>query len=401
MIRVLLLLFAFWIHGCVLYLAALTAGALLFRKKSNELPAPLQMLVLIPAHNEAGQIGATVASVFSCNYPRELFEVMVLADNCTDNTADEALAAGALVVERVQPENPGKGQALDWFLRTQSVQYASADALVFVDADTRVSPLFLDEFCKSLSHPDTDVVQGYYGVSNPDENWRTSLTYAALCVFHHLRPAGREYWGGSVGLKGNGMAFRREVLERHGWPALSVVEDLEFSLLLLLDNVLVRFNPNARVYGEMAATRVQADAQRRRWEGGRYAVLKQYAPRLLRNFFQTPCFRLVDALLDLLTPPLTLLVLGELVLLAGAALFWPGLQYANLLSLFLVICYVGIGLALEKAPLRIWYSLAISPFFVIWKIVVYVGIPFVRKAGWTRTLRSKEMDGRKEHHDNE
>ncbi len=396
MIRVLLFCLAVWVHGCVAYLTLLTVGALLFRKKSSRDAAPLNLFVLIPAHNEAGQIHATVTSIMQSVYPRDCFKVSVLADNCSDGTAVEAKQAGALVVERNQPENPGKGQALDWFLRNQKAAFASCDGLVFVDADTQVSPVFLQEISDSLQHPEVRVVQGYYGVSNPDASWRTALSYAALCVFHHLRPAGRAHWGGSVGLKGNGMAFRRLVLERYGWPAHSVVEDLEFSLLLLQDDVLVHFNPEARVYGEMAATRAQADSQRRRWEGGRIALLRGQFGTLLRRILRQPSFRHADALLDLVTPPLTLLVLGELLLLAGAALFWPAMQYVNLASLALVCGYVAVGLLLEKAPGRIWISLAMSPLFVLWKTVLYLSMPLVRRTGWIRTLRSGEMDNPKE-----
>ncbi len=404
MVHVLLLVLAVWVHGCVAYLVMLTAGALLFRKKSAPMSDPMPLLVVIPAHNEAGQIGDTVSWLLQCDYPRECFDVAVLADNCSDATAEEARQAGAFAVERTQPDNPGKGQALDWFLRTRlpgMPEFDKAEALVFVDADTRVSPLFLREMSRSLQHPEIRVVQGYYGVSNPGESWRTALAYAALCVFHHLRPAGREFWGGSVGLKGNGMGFRRTLLQRFGWPAHSVVEDLEFSLLLMQEGVLVHFNPDARVYGEMAATRQQADSQRRRWEGGRFGLLKKHGWPLLRQWLREPRFRHADALLELLTPPLTLLVLGELVLLAGAALFWPGMQYVNLISLGLLCVYVSVGLLLEKAPLRIWISLAMSPFFVLWKIVLYAGMPLARRTGWIRTLRSGELDRSKERQDSE
>jgi 1,2-diacylglycerol 3-beta-glucosyltransferase len=114
---------------------------------------------------------------------------------------------------------------------------------------------------------------------------------AALLAFHHVRPAGRNRLGGSAGLKGNGMAFRTAILGKYGWPAHSVVEDLEFGALLLLDGILVHFNPDAIVRAEMAATRKQAESQRKRWEGGRLEILGRLAPSLLRAWIARRQFR--------------------------------------------------------------------------------------------------------------
>ena len=139
---------------------------------------------------------------------------------------------------------------------------------MIVDADTLVCKAFLSELSASLSHPDVSAVQGFYGVANPRDSWRTALSAAALAVFHHIRPAGRNVIGGTAGFKGNGLALRTQLIVQYGWPAFSIVEDIEFSLLLLLDDILVHYNPAAVVYGEMATTGSQASSQRMRWEGG-------------------------------------------------------------------------------------------------------------------------------------
>ena len=131
-------------------------------------------------------------------------------------------------MERNQPENPGKGQALDWFLRNQKAAFASCDGLVFVDADTQVSPVFLQEISDSLQHPEVRVVQGYYGVSNPDAScvrlYRTRRSASFTTSVGRARPL-----GGQRRPERKRHGFQAPGAERYGWPAHSVVEDLEFS----------------------------------------------------------------------------------------------------------------------------------------------------------------------------
>jgi cellulose synthase/poly-beta-1,6-N-acetylglucosamine synthase-like glycosyltransferase len=209
------------------YLLLVAGAAYFFRKKVVYKGAPLRLAVVIPAHNEEAGIGATVGRLLESSYAADRFAGFVIADNCTDRTGERAGRAGARVCNRVDPEKRGKGQALDWFLRTQRAAYRRADGIVMVDADTLVERDFLGEIAASLRHPDVLAVQGYYGVSNARVHWRAGLLSAAFHVFNHLRPAGHNRLGGTAGLRGNGMGFRTKLL-RHGWPAHSIVEDHEF-----------------------------------------------------------------------------------------------------------------------------------------------------------------------------
>jgi len=378
------------------YLLILTGAAWGFRKKVGVVSdPPPKIAVVIPAHNEDGGIAATIASVQRCAYPAAAYEIMVIADNCTDATAAVAQAAGATVWIRVDPERRGKGQALDWFLRQWGAAAQEYAAVAMIDADTQVSPAFLAEVAASLAHPEVQVVQGFYGVANPQENWRTALATAALYVFHHLRPAGRNRLGGSAGLKGNGMAFRTALLQRWGWPAHGIVEDLEFSLMLLQDQVLVHYNPEAAVYGEMARTRHQAGVQRQRWEGGRWQMVRTYAPRLLRQWWRERHVALLDGFLDLVTPPLALLVaatgalgLAGLALCPAAALLpWGCLAGQGL--------YVAAGLWLRRAPWRVWLYLGAAPVFILWKLPIHLASMGRRFTGtWQRTPRQAEAEKR-------
>ncbi len=378
--------------GISLYLTALTVAAFLFKKRTDENALPLKLAVVIPAHNEALQIRATIEAVTRSGYPENCYQVIVIADNCEDETASVAEDAGAQALVRSDAIRRGKGQALDWFLRERHDAYESCDGIVIIDADTLVDENFLREVSASLSRQEVHVVQGYYGVSNATENWRTALMSAALAVFHHVRPAGRNRLGGSAGLKGNGMAFRTSVLEKYGWPAYSIVEDLEFGARMLLDGTCVHYNPDAIIWAEMAVTRKQAETQRRRWEGGRYEIFGKYAPALLKMWIKQRRFCYFDGFMDLLIPPLSALVLALFILLFTALWLFPSMALPLGFALMGIGFYVVSGLVLRKAPLAVWLYLIAAPFFIVWKIPLYLKILKGGTGGeWVRTKRKSEM----------
>jgi cellulose synthase/poly-beta-1,6-N-acetylglucosamine synthase-like glycosyltransferase len=374
------------------YLFFLTMAAWFFKKKTSPRGSISSVTVVIPAHNEVLGIARTIDSIQGANFPPDQYRIVVIADNCDDDTARVASAAGAMVMERSDTQNRGKGQALDWFFKTHKAQYANMDALAIIDADTLIHPQFFTEICDSLSHPDVQVVQGFYGVSNPEVNWRTALSSAALCVFHHIRPAGRNRLHATAGLRGNGMAFETKIIQKFGWPAFSIVEDIEFSMHLLLENILVHYNPDAIVFGEMASKSDQAQTQRKRWEGGRIQLLKQYTAPLLLAFMKKRKFMFMDAFMELFTPPLSLVVAGQMLLFSISFLFYPQTLILWGLCFYGTALYVFSGLILKKAPFYVWQSLFCAPFFILWKIPVYFklagkkGIP-----GWERTKRTAEI----------
>ncbi|MDH3348247.1 MAG: glycosyltransferase family 2 protein [Desulfobulbaceae bacterium] len=375
------------------YLVIVATAAYFFRKVIGKTTQSMRLAVVIPAHNEEGQVSTVIKSILRSNYPNNLLTVLVIADNCTDATAKRAAEAGAVVFSRQDDANRGKGQALDWFLREHVDRYQHAQGLVVIDADTIVDGDFFIHIAESLSVPEVKVVQGFYKGSNSLDNWRTALNSAAWNVFNNLRLAGANQLGGTAILKGNGMAFDTKIIRQYGWPAYSVVEDVEFSLMLLRDDVLVHFNPDAVVFGEMAGDRKQAEVQRQRWDGGRWLLFKRYVPALIKDLLVRPRLSRLHALVDLVVPPLSLLVVMVLMVTVGVYLFVPLLvQVAWLLWLGLVY-YVLSGQVTAKAPLKIWLYLFTAPLFVIWKILLYLRIVIGKKdvQGWQRTVRKSEL----------
>lgn len=375
-----------------LYLSVITCGAWLYRVRTNDRAEPLRAALLIPAHNESENIRYILSDANTLDYPPSKFSVCVIADNCTDDTAKLAREVGVNVFERHDLENRGKGQALDWCLRTHRDFLATHDFIALVDADMTVHPRFLRELSASFS-AGAQVVQGLNTVARPESTWRSALGFVGFSVINHVRPSGRCFFGGTAELKGSGMAFRAPLLLRYGWPAHSVAEDAEFSKQLLLDGVLVDYNPRALVTSEIPSTTYQARIQQARWEGGKWHLQRTYLPRMARAFLARPSLARLDALLDLLVPPQSLLVMLILGCLALGALVHP------LLVLTFAACAASIAfcivsaLLLTRASIVIWLALLMVPLLLLWKLPLYAKLIVSRGVqGWQRTPRDLELE---------
>ncbi len=250
----------------------LTAGALT-RRRAAAPAQPLFLAVIVPAHDEELVLAGTMDSLLGQTYPRECFQIVVVADNCTDKTAEMARSRGVTVLERTHATERGKGYALN-FAVTHLLQCPiPPDGFIIVDADTCAAPDFLSQMSARIASEAAaggfGAWQGRYGVLNADDGWRAALMAAAFELVNHVKPLGRETLGLSVGLKGNGMAFTRAVAEALPWPGGSLTEDLDYGLELARRfGLCVRYAPEARVLAQMPATAAQAASQRARWEGG-------------------------------------------------------------------------------------------------------------------------------------
>lgn len=388
----------------VSYLLLLTVSAFRATRRTALLPVPRhRFLILIPAHDEERLLPRLLASLAALDYPGDLYAVHVVADNCSDDTARLARAAGAVVYERFDEKKRGKGYALEWLLARlraeEETDRLAADAVLILDADSSVSSNFLRVMDARLAAGER-AIQAYYTVENPEEGWSAALRSVALAALHYLRPQGRMVLGGSVGLKGNGMTFAAELLERHRWSA-SLTEDIEYHMSLVLDGERVTFAPDATVSAEMPASLDAADSQNVRWEQGRLQMARRYVPRLLTAAVRAAeprrAFLLLDAAAEHLIPPFSILAALSL-LLAPLAWFLPRrrrpflralLRALSLFNLLGQAVYVLAGLRLVRAPAAVYRALLYAPFFLLWKVWLYVRVWLgERQAVWTRTSRS-------------
>jgi cellulose synthase/poly-beta-1,6-N-acetylglucosamine synthase-like glycosyltransferase len=383
------------------YLGLLSAAGLLAGRRpprTGRTGPHLRFAVLVPAHDEAVGIARALATMQAMDYPRDSFEVHVVADNCTDDTARVVRECGVEVHERHDLEDPGKGSALNW-LHDQLVQRGDAfDAFVVIDADTDVDPRFLAAMDDAL-RSGAEAAQGFYGVRDADRSATAGLRAAALACRHHLRPLGRRTLGGSCGLFGNGMAFRAELLAARRWSG-HLTEDLEMQVELLLDGHLVTYVPEARVEAEIPHDLDASVTQHQRWERGRVEVARTSLPRLLRAVIEgrRPRFAHLDAALDQLVPPISVLVAAQGAANAvglAALVLHPGrwsrrLVLLDAISTSLLVGHVLAGLRSVDAPRSVYRSLLDAPRLVVWKLRLWLGLLGRQSdVSWTRTDRNE------------
>jgi cellulose synthase/poly-beta-1,6-N-acetylglucosamine synthase-like glycosyltransferase len=367
-------------------------------------PPRMRFDVVVPAHDEQIGIAATVKSLVAIEYPPELRRLLVVADNCTDATAERAAEAGATVLTRSDPTQRGKGYALA-FAFERSLSEGVADAIVVVDADTTVTPNLLRAF-EARFAAGASAVQAEYGVANREASWRTRLMHIGFTLFHDVRSNARERMRVSTGLRGNGMAFSTRLLREVPHEAFSVVEDVEYGIRLGLAGHRVHYAGEARVFGQMAASEKASRSQRRRWEGGRGTLARRHAPKLVRAGLSRPSLVLLDLAADLLVPPLTYvafaLVVGALSATAwvvfGHGAWWSLVPWG--LALLGFATYVARGIVLAKVGPRAIVDLMWAPVYMVWKVALALR-PGGKKAApapgkganedeWVRTAREGE-----------
>ena len=368
--------------------------ALLFSNRLHEPGSSKRALrfdVIVPAHDEAAVIARSLASLRELDWPPEQFRMIVVADNCRDDTAAIARAAGARVLRRQDALHRGKGYALQ-FAFELSDRERWADAVVVVDADSQVSANLLEAFGARIERG-ACAIQARYGVLNPHASWRTRLMAIAQGSFHVVRSRARERLGVSCGIRGNGWCVTHTALESVPYGAFSLAEDLEYGIDLGLADFRVHYADEAYVLGEAASSSANATQQRQRWEQGRNDLRRHRTLELLAAAIRRPSRVCLDLALDLLVPSLSRIALMVAALVLGAALaswvsphsgplLWLGLACAGVLSL-----YVLRGWYVSGTGATGLLDLARAPVFVLWKAAVMARAHGARE--WMRTERER------------
>jgi cellulose synthase/poly-beta-1,6-N-acetylglucosamine synthase-like glycosyltransferase len=369
------------------YLLVLT----LFSRKPRTPALPLarrwRLDLIVPAHNEQALIERVVRNLLQLERTAADFRVVVVADNCSDATAELARAAGAHVLERSDEQRRGKGYALEFaFERSRAESWA--DAVVVIDADSEVSRNLLTA-CAARLDEGAHAVQVYYGVLDPHASWRTRLMCIAFAAFHKVRSRAREHFGLSCGLRGNGWCVTHDVLQRVPYRAYSLAEDIEYGNELGLAAERVHYADEAQVLAEMVNDAGSAGTQRKRWEHGRFQLILGATGPLLRAAMRQRSRVCFDLAMDLIVLPLAYVVLNVALLgaVAGIGLLW-GLDTRWLwLASACMAClalYVLRGWQLSGMGLQGLIDLARAPFFVLWKVLLMLQ---PRDSAWVRTRR--------------
>lgn len=306
-------IFQLLVFGMIMYHFVLAFFGL-YRKKDKKNYKPSKRFALIvAAHNEEVVIGRLIESMLKQDYPKELFDVFVIADNCDDNTAKVAREYGVNVYERFNKEQRGKGYALEWMFAKIFKMKKKYDAVAVFDADNLVSK----NWCKEINSKLLEgykVVQGYIDSKNPEDSWIATSYSVAFWTQNRMFQLARANIGLSNQIGGTGFAIDTNALKKYGWGATCLTEDLEFSCKLVLNGEKIGWAHDARVYDEKPLTLKQSWVQRRRWMQGFTDVASRYFFKLLKAGITKRKWFVLDCALYVIQPFFTLMVAVSAIL---------------------------------------------------------------------------------------
>ncbi len=382
----------------VLYLCILSISAILVTRKRKKEAISFSdefqhanFAILIPAHNETAVLGKLLDSLAALDYPKDCHTIYVVADNCTDTTAELARSSsGVSVYERFDQEKRGKGFALSWLMQKLNEDGLIYDAYIVLDADSVVVPTFLQVMNRGLAQG-AQALQAHNTVLNVTDSPSTALRWLALTLMNYVRPLGRNGLGCSSTLTGNGMCLSRSLLMRHPWQAFSLAEDYQYYLSLMQHGEKVLYMPDAIVRSEMPSTFAQMRTQDIRWESPDDSQPAwRIAWKLLKAGISNRDFVRIEAIAELLTPPLSYLVIWCLLMFLGSLLLWsiPNLMI-SLVIIGCLFCYISTAIYLLRPPRILYMALLHAPGFMLWKLWVILVVRRNKKhtAEWVRTTR--------------
>ena len=346
---------AFWCYQFVISLCALVK----LKDKPYLVNKNHKFMAIIPAHNEEMVVGNLIESLKNQTYDKNLYDIYVIADNCTDKTAEVARKAGAIVYERFDNAHKTKGYALQWFLKQKIAENADYDAFFVFDADNIVDKNFIKNMNKKLCQGE-EVVQGYRDIKNPTDNWITAGYALFYWTMHRMYHLARYNIGLSPLLNGTGFMVKFDVVKPNGWETETLTEDIEFSLKQIIQGRKLGWATDAIVYDEQPTSFKQAWSQRSRWTVGHMQCLKKYTGKLYKAVKEHKTLMNFDGLLYLMGMPMLIITLGLLVVnfaiyagngMTTAALLWNYARYIGATFLLPPLTAILI-MWLDKRPIK-------------------------------------------------
>jgi cellulose synthase/poly-beta-1,6-N-acetylglucosamine synthase-like glycosyltransferase len=358
--------------------------------------SPVRFLILVAAHNESLTIAECVTSLLALRREKSTSDVVVIADNCGDDTAEVARRAGARVLERADLARRGKPHALDWAMNQLPV--AEYDAVVIIDADTVVDPGFADAAATTGGPGLREfAMQSYLDTWNAGESWLGVLGELLAAVRYASQYELKDRAGINVPLTGNGMVLGTAMLARAGWVQESLTENWEVYARYTERGERIKLARGARVFAQEAKTMAQGSVQRRRWQAGRWIVFRDHLKPILTSR-AIGWRQKLDTLGELAAP-------GPVVQAAGAValglvlMLLPGIlprivAIALLLSLIPTVLHTAICWIRSPRRGRIAVAFLRLPIYVVWRMTL-VALAFrTGRAGvWQRSPRHRPNEG--------
>jgi cellulose synthase/poly-beta-1,6-N-acetylglucosamine synthase-like glycosyltransferase len=352
-----------------------------------------RLAVVIPAHNESASIAKTVAGII----PQlgKIDRLVVVADNCSDDTAKRAAAAGAQVTERNDPHRLGKGYALDHGIRFLA-DASPPEIVILIDSDCEASEGSIDELVTVAMARQHPAQAAYVQVSAAGADRTARIQHFAVTVKNYVRPLGNSRLGLPCQLGGSGMAFPWSIISSIELATGNITEDLKLNADLAIAGVPPVFCANARVTSVAPPSMRGRRTQRIRWEHGHLAIICTYVPRLVWSAYKRKSTLLAVVALDMSIPPLAILTLIIFVLTIADVAVWmihpAAWALLPTLSTFLIF-----GLAVALA----WYrhgrdivrfeDLLFVPVYALSKLSTIWRFLTGKKVTWTRSERDVRL----------
>ncbi len=390
--------------GIFIYYSGISIFGWFKRKEplASQFPFKTKFAVLIAAHNEETVIPGVINSIKRAQYPKSLYEIFVIADNCEDNTAQVARARGVNVYERFDPVKKGKGFSLEWMFKNLFGLKTQYDAICILDADNLVSANFFAEMNKYLCMGHK-VIQGYLDSKNPHDTWVSGNYSIAYWISNRLFQLPRHYLGLNCALGGTGFVMSTDVLRETGWGATCLTEDLEFSMKLVLKGMRVAWAHEAKIYDEKPLRLSQSWRQRTRWMQGHSDCARRFAVKLFLKAFHERDMVAFDAALYLIQP--FIIVINGLGMLLGTIQYcskmfahhpmmitgqtWISIGIITLLTYIYIIFVIAEGKLTKKI---VAYFLLFPIYSLTWIPIIIQGFINRNHHDWVHTVHTRAID---------
>ena len=351
-----------------------------------------RVAILIPAHNESRNVLPTIACLLQ--QMRAGDRLVVVADNCSDDTAELARGAGATVVERHHRELRGKGYALAFgvdFLRADA-----PDVVVVVDADCTVTSTAIERVSAHCLQTGLPVQMLNLMQAGPGSSVRLRILEFAFLIKNMVRPLGSHRLGGACHLTGTGMALPWGLISTAQLATGHITEDMKLGVDLAIGGHPAQFYLDAKVSSEFPEDSQVARLQKSRWEHGHLATQAEEFPRVVLAALRSGRPALYVLALDLLIPPLALYLMmvgGAMIVAAAGSIVSTVFVPAAMILAVAIFAFIGsVGLAWLRygRDLLSMRELLTIPLYALWKIPVYIAYALGRPSSWVRTKRGSE-----------
>lgn len=381
-----------YVGGYLSYTLFLLLANYFIREKPAHITSPEKtFVIIIPAHNEEMFLGRLLSSLKAQDYPAEFFYIVVVADNCTDNTARIAAEFKVNTLQRFDKERVGKGFAIKYAIDNMPI--TKYDAIFIVDSDSILEKSGLKKLDIALREGNS-IIQCYNGVLNPDSSWFSRLMSVSRTISNEIMEPAKEKLHLSSHLMGNGMCFHKDIVRQYGWDSFSVGEDWEYYVKIINQGVRVAYAKNVRVYHQESSSLKQATSQRIRWSSGRFAIIWKYGLKLFFSGIAKKDLFKVDASLPLILPnpsmAMNLTVIGFILSLFIYDNF-IGKFFFFFFSVFMLLSFLIFlsGVMLTEDKLASLLSLFFAPVFLTWKMAIDLFSLFgIGRKKWIRTKRN-------------